>query len=61
MWFTVSQAGETLRSRRYVFSDAFAVISYAAFAKSSHDPQAPLDLTKSFARYLHYSFTLGMM
>lgn len=61
MWFAVSQAGAPLRMRRYVFSDAFAVISYAAFAKASHDPQAALDLMKSFACYLHYSFTLGMM
>ena len=32
MYFTVTREGAPLRMRRYVFSESFAAISYAAFA-----------------------------
>lgn len=61
MWFTVTQAGAPLRMRRYVFSEAFAAISYAAYAKATGDPQAALEATKTFAEFLRFSFTPGLI
>ena len=61
MWFTVTQAGAPLRMRRYVFSEAFASISYAAFAKATGDPELVTSATKAFATFLHFSFTPGVM
>lgn len=40
MYFHVDQEGTPLRMRRYFFSETFAVIAFAAYAKASGDPQA---------------------
>jgi N-acylglucosamine 2-epimerase len=61
MYFTVTRDGRPLRMRRYVFSEAFAAISYAAFAKASGDARAADDAVATFATYLRYSFTPGVM
>ena len=39
MWFPVTREGAPLRMRRYVFSEAFAAISYAAYAMATGDPE----------------------
>jgi N-acylglucosamine 2-epimerase len=59
MWFTVTREGRPLRMRRYVFSESFAAISYAAFAKATGDAQAAEDAVKTFATYLRLSFEPG--
>lgn len=61
MWFTVTREGAPLRMRRYVFSESFAAISYAAFAKAAGDARAAEDAVKAFAAYLRFSFTPGAM
>ena len=61
MYFSVTREGEPLRMRRYVFSEAFAAIANAAYAKASGDSRAAEDAVKTFATYLRYSFTLGEM
>jgi N-acylglucosamine 2-epimerase len=61
MWFTVTREGRPLRMRRYVFSESFAAISYAAFAKATGDAQAAEDAVKTFATYLRLSFEPGAM
>ncbi len=35
MFFHLDQAGNPIRKRRYVFSETFAIIAYAAYAKAS--------------------------
>ena len=40
MFFTVTREGQPLRKRRYVFSELFAVIANAAFAKAAGDERA---------------------
>ncbi|MFK7819860.1 MAG: AGE family epimerase/isomerase [Planctomycetaceae bacterium] len=40
MFFQVTRDGQPLRKRRYVFSELFTVIAYAAFAKAASDQQA---------------------
>ena len=61
MYFFVTREGAPLRMRRYVFSESFAAISYAAFAKASGDEQAQKDAIRAFATYLRYSFEPGAM
>lgn len=61
LYFTVTREGQALRMRRYVFSEAFAAIANAAFAKADGDARAAEDAIKTFAAYLRYSFTPGVM
>jgi N-acylglucosamine 2-epimerase len=61
MWFTVTREGLPLRVRRYVFSESFAAISYAAYAKASGDARAAEDAVAAFSTYLRFSFEPGAM
>ncbi|MHA3772459.1 AGE family epimerase/isomerase [Verrucomicrobiota bacterium sgz303538] len=61
MYFTVTREGLPLRMRRYVFSESFAAISFAAFAKATGEARAADDAVKAFATYLRYSFEPGAM
>ncbi len=61
MYFTVTRDGQPLRMRRYVFSESFAAIANAAYAKATGDARAAEDAVKIFATYLRYSFTPGVM
>lgn len=59
MYFTVTRDGLPLRMRRYAFSESFAAIANAAYAKATGDARAADDARRYFASYLHYSFTPG--
>jgi len=59
MYFTVTRDGRPLRMRRYAYSEAFAAIANAAYAKAAGDARAAEDAVKTFAAYLRYSFTPG--
>ncbi len=61
MWFSVTRDGRPLRMRRYVYSESFAAIANAAFAKATGDAQAAEDAAKIFGTYLRYSFEPGVM
>jgi N-acylglucosamine 2-epimerase len=61
MYFSVTREGQPLRMRRYVFSEAFAAISYAAYAKATGDARAADDATNCFETFIRYSFTPGVM
>jgi N-acylglucosamine 2-epimerase len=61
MWFSVTRDGRPLRMRRYVFSESFAAIAYAAYARASGEAQAAEDATRAFATYLRFSFEPGAM
>ena len=61
LYFTVTREGQPLRMRRYVYSESFAAIGNAAFAKATGDARAADDAVKHFATYLHHSFTPGVM
>ncbi len=61
MYFSVTREGAPLRMRRYVFSESFAAISYAAYARASDDARAADDAVKCFGTYLHHSFVPGVM
>ena len=61
MYFTVTRDGQPLRMRRYVFSESFAAIAFAAFAKATGDARAAEDAVRCFATYLRMSFEPGAM
>ena len=61
MYFTVTREGNPLRMRRYVFSESFAAISYAAFAKATGEACWADEAVRRFETYLHHSFTTGVM
>lgn len=61
LYFTVTREGRPLRMRRYVFSESFAAIANAAYAKATGDARAAQDAAQNFATYLRHSFTPGVM
>ncbi len=61
LFFTVTREGKPLRMRRYVFSEAFAAIAFAAWARAGDDARAAEEAANTFASYLRYSFTPGVM
>jgi N-acylglucosamine 2-epimerase len=61
LYFTVTREGRPLRMRRYVFSEAFAAIANAAYAKASGDSRAAEEAARFFATYLRLSFGPGVM
>jgi len=61
LYFTVTREGAPLRMRRYVYSESFAAIANAAYAKATGDARAAEDAVKFFATYLRQSFTPGVM
>jgi N-acylglucosamine 2-epimerase len=61
LYFTVTREGLPLRMRRYVYSEAFAAIANASYAKAADDARAAEDAARFFGTYLHHSFTPGVM
>ncbi len=61
MYFTLTRDGQPLRMRRYVFSESFAAIGFAACAKISGDESLSADAWRAWDTYLHHSFTPGVM
>lgn len=61
LYFTVTREGRPLRMRRYVYSECFAAIGSAAYAKATGDTRAREEALAYFATYLRHSFTPGVM
>jgi N-acylglucosamine 2-epimerase len=61
LYFTVTREGRPLRMRRYVYSECFAAIGSAAFARASGESRAAEEALKYFETYLHHSFSPGVM
>jgi N-acylglucosamine 2-epimerase len=61
MFFTLTRDGRPLRMRRYVFSEAFAAIAFAACAKLTGDQSYAADAWRAWEVYLHHCFTPGVM
>lgn len=55
MYFHVDRAGNPIRMRRYFFSETFAVIAFAAYAKASGDQEAADLARKIFGICLEYA------
>lgn len=61
LYFTVTRDGKPLRMRRYVYSESFAAIAFAAVHKATGNAEYRALGIKAFETYLHYSFTPGVM
>lgn len=61
LYFTVTRDGRPLRMRRYVYSECFAAIGSAAYAKASGEARAATEAVQYFDTYLHHCFTPGVM
>jgi N-acylglucosamine 2-epimerase len=61
LYFSVTRDGKPIRMRRYVFSESFAAIANASYARAMGDARAADDAVRYFAQYLHYSFDAGVM
>ncbi len=61
LYFSVTRDGSPLRMRRYVYSESFAAIGSAAYAKATGDARAAAEAAEYFATYLHHSFTPGVI
>ena len=61
LYFTVTREGRPLRMRRYVYSECFAAIGSAAYAKATGDKRAAVEARQYFKTYLRHSFTPGVM
>lgn len=57
MYFEITQDGQGIRKRRYVFSESFAVIAYAAYAKASKDDSFAHKALKLFKRMQYFLST----
>lgn len=56
LYFTLTRDGRALRMRRYVYSEAFASIGNAAYARAAGDARAATDAQSFFNTYLTHSF-----
>lgn len=61
MFFHVTRNGQPIRKRRYYFSETFAVIANAAYAKASGDEQAAEKARYLFGKCIQYSTTPGLL
>src|SRR5262249_19735073 len=61
MYYSVTRQGLPLRMRRSGFSEAFAAISFAGYAKAAGEDRAWEEAIRVFVTYLRYSFEPGAM
>ncbi len=61
LYFTVTREGRPLRMRRYVYSESFAAIANAAYARATGDERSAGDAVRFFETYLRWSFEPGRM
>ena len=61
MFFTVTRDGRPLRKRRYLFSESFAVIALAAYAKATGDTQAAQQALDLYRLMIRYHTTPGLL
>ncbi|MDE5416717.1 AGE family epimerase/isomerase [Labilibaculum sp. DW002] len=57
MFFIVNKKGEPVRKRRYVYSESFAAIAYAAYYKATGDEVYADKARKAFDTYFLYNNT----
>jgi len=61
MFFHVNREGKPIRKRRYFFSETFATIANAAYAKASGDPKAKEKAQYLFGKCIEYAITPGLL
>lgn len=61
MFFQVTREGAPLRKRRYVFTEAFGAMAYAAYAKAAGDDEAATKAGKLLRMVMRYNSTPGLI
>lgn len=61
MFFHVTRDGKPIRKRRYFFSETFAVIAMAAYAKASGDETAAIRSRELFGKCIQYATVPGLL
>ena len=61
MFFIVTRDGRPLRKRRYVFTEAFAAIGLAAYARAANDEEAAQQARHIFDSFIRYATTPGLL
>lgn len=61
MFFHVTREGKPIRKRRYYFSETFAVIAHAAYAKASGDRSVADKARSLFGKCIEYATTPGIL
>lgn len=61
MFFLVTREGKPLRKRRYIFSEAFTTIAFAAYAQAADDDARLQRAVDLFKLMLHYLETPGLL
>lgn len=61
MFFHVMRDGKPIRKRRYVFSESFAAIAYAALARATGEDEYGRKARRVFENYLKYNRTPGLL
>jgi N-acylglucosamine 2-epimerase len=61
MYFLVARDGRPLRKRRYLFSETFAIIAYAAYGAATQDETYIQEALQLFQNVLKYHRTPGLL
>lgn len=61
MFFSVTREGKPLRKRRYLYSEVFATMALAAFARASGEERYAQQALDLFKLILHYHRTPGLV
>jgi N-acylglucosamine 2-epimerase len=61
MFFTVDKKGNPVRKRRYVFSESFAAIAFAAYFKASGDQKYAIKAEYLFNQFIRFNTTPGLI
>lgn len=61
MYFLLNRAGQPLRMRRYVYSEVFGVLAYAALSQAENNPELLVRAMDLFTRFEHYRQTPGLL
>lgn len=61
MFFHVTRDGRPIRKRRYFFSETFAVIAFAAYAKATGNEAIAAEARELFGKCISYATTPGIL
>lgn len=61
MFFQVTRKGEPIRKRRYFFSETFATIAFAAYAKATGEEAIAMEARELFGKCIYYASTPGVL
>ncbi len=61
MWFLVTREGKPIRKRRYAFSESFAAIAYAEYAKATGKDEYAERARKAFQAFIDHDVTTSFL